>query len=468
MLVRMRKQAVLFLVFALLGSIVTPFLSVKANSSSDDWPMFNHDLSHTGYSTSTAPKTNKTLWTFTTGGAVETSPAVVNGVVYVGSDDGYVYALNAANGSLIWKYNTYGPVQSSPAVVDGLVYIGGYHSHAVFALDAYTGELVWSSPTDSIYPNKISSTAVANGLVYVAVFNSGAAGGEFYALNASTGNLVWKYAPGAWISSSPAVYGGKVYIGTSTDRIVALDAISGDISWRYFVTNSGPTVGGGSPIYSGASSLSISDGLVYIGTTIQTVQAWDASTGAFVWSGDINGAVYASTVAVANGVVYASTGLGGTVGTLQPPGVTALNAESGALLWNNSLGSIQYSSPAVADGMVFVGSDAGPPNLGVNDGNSVYALDADTGATIWTYETGGEVWSSPAVAYGVVYVGSNDAKVYAIGTNQNIPPPSVPEFPAWIVLPPLIIATLFTAIFLIKKRKRQNLYTFAFLTTGPN
>jgi outer membrane protein assembly factor BamB len=437
--------------------IATP---VHAESQVDNWSMFNHDLAHTGSSTSITPTTNQTLWTFTTGGAVETSPAVVNGIVYVGSDDGCVYALNAANGALIWNYSTGGPVQSSPAVVDGVVYVGGFHSHAVFALNASTGKLIWSTPTTSVYPNKISSTAVANGLVYVNVDNMGV-GGELYAFNASTGNLAWKYTPGdAWLPSSPAVYGGKVYFGT-TSEVVALDATSGKPSWSYFVVSNGPSSNGGSVIYFGASSLSISDGLVYIGTTNQTVQAWNASTGAFVWSGNIKGAVYSSTIAVANGVVYASTTWGGTLGTLQPPGVTALNAKSGALLWNHSVGSIQYSSPAVANDVVFVGSDdtVGPnlnPSLPeVTDGHNIYALNAKTGSTIWTYTTGGTVYS-PAVAYGVVYVGSNDGKVYAIGTSQNTIPspassPSVPEFPSWIILPTLLI--MMTMVTLIPRKK---------------
>lgn len=426
--------------------------------------MFNHDLAHTGFSTSTAPTTNQTLWTFTTGGAVETSPSVVNGIVYVGSDDGCVYALDAANGTLIWNYSTGGPVQSSPAVVGGVVYIGGYHSHAVFALNAYTGALVWSSPTDSIYPNEISSTAVANGLVYVDICNNGY-GGELDSFNASTGNLVWKYAPGnAWLPSSPAVYGGEVYIGTSQE-VVALDATSGEPSWSYFVLSNGPSSYGGSPIYFGYSSLSISDGLLYIGTNNQTVEAWNASTGAFVWSGNIKGAVDFSTIAAANGAVYASTSWGGTIGTLQPPGVTALNAKSGALLWNNSLGSIQYSSPAVADGVVFVGSDNTTSPYGVTDEDSIYALNATTGATIWTYTTGGAVYSSPAVAYGVVYVGSNDGKVYAIGNSQNTIPspassptatssPTIPEFPSTQVFS-VIFATACIATIAYKVRRTK-------------
>ena len=85
---------------------------VKAQQSTVDWwPTFRHDLTHTGYSTSTAPLTNQLLWNYTTGNSIDySSPAVINGVVYVGSDDHYVYALNAATGAYIWSYKTGGSV----------------------------------------------------------------------------------------------------------------------------------------------------------------------------------------------------------------------------------------------------------------------------------------------------------------------------------------------------------------------
>src|SRR5659263_375076 len=84
-----------------------------------DWAMFHHDLQHSGYSTSIAPNTNKTLWYYTTGSYVAySSPAVVDGKVYIGSLetlDGKVYCLDAASGAFIWSYTTGGAVWSSPA-----------------------------------------------------------------------------------------------------------------------------------------------------------------------------------------------------------------------------------------------------------------------------------------------------------------------------------------------------------------
>ena len=146
----------------------------EAQSGSVDWwPMFHHDLNHTGYSTSRAPKTNQTLWSYTTGSSILwSSPAVADGRVYVGSADYKVYALNASTGSLIWSYTTGASVYSSPAVADGRVYVGSYDS-------------------------------------------------KVYCLNASTGSLIWSYTTGDYVQSSPAVADGKVYVGSFDYKVYA-------------------------------------------------------------------------------------------------------------------------------------------------------------------------------------------------------------------------------------------------------
>ena len=63
-------------------------------------------------------------WSYATGYLVDSSPAVANGVVYVGSNDGNLYALNASTGAKLWSYPTGAAVASSPAVANGVVYVG--------------------------------------------------------------------------------------------------------------------------------------------------------------------------------------------------------------------------------------------------------------------------------------------------------------------------------------------------------
>jgi outer membrane protein assembly factor BamB len=119
----------------------------------------------------------------------------------VGSDDNDVYALNAATGSLLWKFTTGAQVVSSPAVVEGVVYIGSFDSN-VYALDAETGTSIWNYTTG---PAIVSSPAVVEGVVYV-----GSADSKVYALNAATGQLLWSAMigpTGYGVNSSPAVSG---------------------------------------------------------------------------------------------------------------------------------------------------------------------------------------------------------------------------------------------------------------------
>lgn len=85
-----------------------------------------------------SPAQAAAAWTYTTNASVDSSPAVVRGVVYVGSGDGNVYALNAATGAVRWSHDTGGVVNSSPAVINGTVYVGSDNSE-VYALNAATG-----------------------------------------------------------------------------------------------------------------------------------------------------------------------------------------------------------------------------------------------------------------------------------------------------------------------------------------
>ncbi len=159
-------------------------------------------------------------WNYTTGSAVFGSPAVVNGVLYIGSDDWNIYALNAHTGEKLWSYATGYWVDSSPAVANGVVYVGSDDQH-VYALNARTGALLWSYLTQSYV---LSSPAVANGIVYV---GSEYPGDSVSALNARTGALLWSYTAGDYVDSSPAVANGSVYVGSWDGNVYRLDAFTG-------------------------------------------------------------------------------------------------------------------------------------------------------------------------------------------------------------------------------------------------
>ena len=111
-----------------------------------DLTMFRADPSRSGVGTGSPALTPSLIWKYTAGSWVVSSSAVVNGVVYIGSDDHSVYALNATNGIQLWNYTAVGEIESSPGVVNGLIYVGSDDGH-VYAL----GSPMPSSPSPALF-----------------------------------------------------------------------------------------------------------------------------------------------------------------------------------------------------------------------------------------------------------------------------------------------------------------------------
>jgi len=320
-------------------------------------------------------------WRYPSGGSVISSPAVADGILYVGSEDTNLYALDARTGAKVWSYRTPGGcVCSSPAVESGVVYFGSdYPDGTFYALNASTGAKLWNVPMEAV-----ASPAVVKGVVFL-----GLRSGGMDALDASTGVTVWSYATGD-VFSSPAVANGMVYFGSLDHNVYAVDAQTGTNVWTYAT---------GSSV---SSSPAVANGVVYIGSDDHNLYALDAETGAKLWSYPTRYTVR-SAPAVANGVVYV------TSSNLNSGDISALNATTGTELWRKT--SLNAStSPAVANGVVYFGSN----------NYDVYALNAQTGDKLWSHATGYFVSSSPAVADGVVYIGSDDYEIYAFGLPDGL------------------------------------------------
>ncbi len=164
------------------------------------------------------------VWRYETGSTTVDSPTAADGVIYVGSKDGYIYALDADSGELVWRHETGGTLDTCPIVANGIVYAALYDGY-IYALDADSGELVWRYETGS---NLVHSPTVADGVVYV-----GSHDDYIYALGPQSGTLVWRYKTGEFIIVFPIVADGVVYVGSGDSYIYALDVDSGNLMWRY-------------------------------------------------------------------------------------------------------------------------------------------------------------------------------------------------------------------------------------------
>jgi outer membrane protein assembly factor BamB len=149
--------------------------------------MFRGDARHLGLYDSAAPKLNAVLWRFHAKARIISSPAISNGSVFFGSDDGNIYAVRSSDGARLWSFRTKGPVRSSPAVAGGLVFAASLDGF-IYAIDETTGTLRWQfktlgesrftapgihgiQPSTETMPDPYdlltSSPAVADGIVYI-------------------------------------------------------------------------------------------------------------------------------------------------------------------------------------------------------------------------------------------------------------------------------------------------------------
>jgi outer membrane protein assembly factor BamB/tRNA A-37 threonylcarbamoyl transferase component Bud32 len=312
-------------------------------------------------------------WAFPTGELVNSSPTVVNDIVYFGSYDGNLYALYTYSGWKKWAFQTGGKVRSSPIVVNNVVYFGS-RDKKLYAISTTFGTALWLF---SSYNVVHSSPFYYNKVIYV-----GSDDYNFYAINAISGQKIWSFPTGDKVLSSPTVTNGIVYFGSYDGNLYALDAVSGLKKWS-FPTDDAVR-----------SSPTIFNGIVYFGSSDHKFYALDANSGKLIWS-FLTGGKATSSPRVVNGIVY----FGSYDGNLY-----ALDTGTGRKIWSFLTRDAVRSSPTVTNGIVYCGSD---------DYN-LYALDATAGRKIWSFQTGNRVQSSPTVTNGVVYVGSDDGKLYAI------------------------------------------------------
>ena len=250
------------LMVVIVGSFLLCCFDAAFAQSPGDWPMFGQDTANTAFNSQEKSISAKKVdnlepkWMFTTGGDVTARAAVVNDVAYFPDWAGNLYAVRASNGQLIWSHQLsyYGLAtgtvsRTSPAVVNGVVYIGTQYVPSgptgwLLAINAKTGALVWKIQPDTSNPFPVitASPVVAGGVVYVGMtsneeFAAGSdpsyhccsASGSVVAVNAATGVKLWQtftvpegYSGGAVWGSNPVVDEARrtVFVGTGTTTAI--------------------------------------------------------------------------------------------------------------------------------------------------------------------------------------------------------------------------------------------------------
>jgi outer membrane protein assembly factor BamB len=495
------RLTVLLGVAVLLG----PALLVSAQSEAN--ATFHGNVARTGEQPGPNPRgTGRLLWRFQTEGGIRTSPVLLNGLLYFGSNDGRVYAIDAGNGEPRWSFETGGAVRSTPTVSDGLVVFGSDDGY-VYCVSADTGELQWrflvgrfeltgARTNDEFLTRKTvtSSPLVVEGIVYI-----GSNDETMHAIDLTTGIERWNANFRGATVSAPAYADGVIYSGTEAG-VTALDALTGATLWEAVwgiqverdeeeeegdeekdddedgTPNADDTDDDNDGIPDEQDQENDADDddddelslVEALKDGTLTVSEYFELLGGYTWN------VSAAPVVVDN-LVYA-VGFAESEDKL-PDGTAAsvggvllqLDIATGGITgtWIFATFDLVTTTPAVVDETIYLGSDRGmifaveanlfSPELigdtesqaaseettfaanqqrwGVqtekyvlaspavvggtvyagNAGGTLYALDTKTGRERWSFQTGGPIWSSPAILDEVVYVGSDDGFLYAIG-----------------------------------------------------
>lgn len=347
--------------------------AVTASADFASVPMIGGDAAHTGQQPGPAPAANPRLaWRFDAGSELYGAPALAEGRLFVTSKSGELIAVDAASGTELWRFGLSDyVVRSSPAVVDGIVYVGGGFN--LYAVDAATGKQRWKVPLR--YAGQ-SAPTIADDLVVI-----GSQEGWIYGIDKDTGEMRWRSPADGLIFGAPAVSHGMAIFGTDGGNIYSMDVADGSVIWR-------ATIAGA--VYAGAS---IVGDVAVVQSTAGHILTLDIRSGKPLWQGDIGGDRAVSTVERAgsgdggavvvtanDGGVYALGIRDGKQRWLHPSGrpesgpavtsqdtvvlgsgqtVIALDGASGKLRWTYLAGDTVTSAPTVSGGYVFFGAADG-------------------------------------------------------------------------------------------------------------
>ncbi len=383
--------------------------SAKIKAEDSPWPMFRHDLTHTGRSPYTGPANPHLYWSFPVRDGIASSPAIASdGTIYVGAgwlwsgtSDSCLYAINP-DGSLKWYFKTENGVFSSPAVgTDGTIYFGSLDKYLYAIEDSITyGKLKWKTYLNHLV---FSSPAIGlDGTIYV-----GSLSQKFYALNPA-GTIKWSFQTNWCVFSSPAIGSdGEIYVGSKDENLYAFeDSMTyGKVKWNYsagqfydgHLMDSSPAIG--------------ADGSIYVGTDpygawgqtpvpVDTVFFAVNPDGSLKWVFRMNDGAESSPAIGEDGTIYVGS-YDGYLYAIEDSGT------QGKLKWKFLTGGQIDGSPAVdACGIIYIGSRD----------SSLYAINPD-GSLRWNFKTNGGIESSPSIGNnGILYFGSMDGNLYALGT----------------------------------------------------
>jgi len=347
--------------------------SLNAAAEQTNWPHPRGGLQGLGVADVQLQDSYEPAWTYETAGAVLSSPIIVDGVVYVGSEDKHLHAIDARTGKKKWTLATETLIDASPVYDDGVVYIGT-DGGVLYAVDAKSGEPKWQFKTEGRIAGEAAVTQREGKKVVIV----GSHDGQLYCIDAANGEKVWAYETGDYVNcgivldddtivlggcdtrmhlidlntgkgtaqielggevaGTPSLSKAHAYIGHMQGEVLAVDLKEHKVAWR-FRDHDFPFAG----------SPAVTDSVVLIGSQGRRLYAIDRKTGKEKWAVRTRGGVEGAPVIAKDRAIFGSAG-----GRL-----SIVKLSDGETVWQRDLGDAINASPAVTADLLVVGSEDG-------------------------------------------------------------------------------------------------------------
>ena len=344
-------------------------------SNIPNWPQLGGSPARTNFSAQKLQLPIELLWDRRASSTIGPTLVAANGVVFYGTLDGRIEAVEIKTGKSRGKIKTRRDTESTCAYWrSALLVVRRIGQYSLSVVDLSNGNTVWQEKVGII----LTEPLVTEDAVYVASLN-----GTLSKLDALTGTKRWSFDVESQIHSSPAYADGLVVFGNDAGEICAISADDGTEKWRFST---------GSAVVAAAM---ISSGTVFFGSTDKRFYALRLSDGQEIWHFDAGGKFYNGAAAVDSLILFGST----------DHFLYCVNAKSGKLLWKFEAASVIGTNPVVAKDVVFFGSLD----------HVLHAVNVQNGEELWSFELDGRIRTSPIIANGCLLAASEDDFLYCFG-----------------------------------------------------
>ncbi len=359
--------------------------SIRGDStrpSAADWPLPRGDAQSTGFTAQSLPENLSVQWEFKADEAIESTPVISRGRVYVADVMGQIYSLDEADGKEVWRKDYDTGFLASPAIGGDLLVIGDVAGN-LYGIDAATGKQRWQQATDG----EINGAAAFHeGHVLVTSQD-----GKLYCLNAKDGSPVWTYQTDDQIRCNPTLAGDRTFLGGCDGQLHVVDLNTGTAVGQPLPLG-GPT--GSTPAVRGDKAfLPIMDGAVL-------AFDWKAAKQLWRYEDEERPQEYHGSAAVSDDLVIVSS---------QYKQVDAISIQTGKLHWRHTLKRRADASPLIAGQDVWIAA---------SDGRLI-RLSVDDGSERWHYEIRGSFLAAPAIAAGKLFVADDQGVVRCFGATPK-------------------------------------------------